>query len=159
VPPESVHAFTFYIFQQLNRWPLNGEEDYPRNLQALSAYLTPACRTSPREDYEYRRNNGELRNRVRGLYEIPGRGYGEDPGTRVKAVSDRDWLVTLELAADEYHGGEQVKRALVRYSIKVAKHDVDPERNPFGLVLDGYARPPQRIEIMNREGRRGKGEG
>ncbi|MBH8375415.1 DUF2895 family protein, partial [Pseudomonas aeruginosa] len=26
VPPASVYAFTFYIFQQLNRWPDNGEE-------------------------------------------------------------------------------------------------------------------------------------
>lgn len=30
VPPESVYAFTFYIFQQLHRWPTNGEEDYLR---------------------------------------------------------------------------------------------------------------------------------
>lgn len=44
VPPESVYAFTFYIFQQLHRWPTNGEEDYPRNIDALSAYLTPACK-------------------------------------------------------------------------------------------------------------------
>src|SRR3546814_18800579 len=39
VPPESVYAFAFYIFQQLNRWPTNGEEDYARNIHALSAYL------------------------------------------------------------------------------------------------------------------------
>ena len=37
VPPESVYAFTFYIWQQVQRWPTNGEEDYPRNLRALSA--------------------------------------------------------------------------------------------------------------------------
>mgnify|MGYP003644458338 CR=1 FL=1 len=43
VPPESVYAFTFYVFQQLNRWPSNGEEDYARNLHALSPYL-PFCR-------------------------------------------------------------------------------------------------------------------
>lgn len=43
VPPESVYAFSFYIWQQVQRWPTNGEEDYPRNLRALSAYLTPSC--------------------------------------------------------------------------------------------------------------------
>jgi len=43
VPPESVYAFTFYVFQQLNRWPTNGEEDYARNLRTLSPYFTPAC--------------------------------------------------------------------------------------------------------------------
>ena len=90
VPPESVYAFSFYIWQQVQRWPTNGEEDYPRNLRALSAYLTPSCRAFLQQDYEYRRASGELRQRVRGIYEIPGRGYGDDPATRVKVLSDRD---------------------------------------------------------------------
>ncbi|WP_129544570.1 PFL_4703 family integrating conjugative element protein [Serratia sp. 1D1416] len=146
VPPESVYTFAFYVFQQLNRWPTNGEDDYPRNLHALSAYLTPGCQAYLQQDYEYRRNNGELRQRVRGIYEIPGRGYGDNPGVRVRVLSPRDWLVTLDVSADEYFGSEQVKRALVRYPLKVTRLDVDPERNPFGLALDCYASTPQRIE-------------
>src|SRR5260370_38957858 len=43
VPPESVYAFAFYIFQQLNRWPTNREDDYPRNIHAHSAVPTPRC--------------------------------------------------------------------------------------------------------------------
>ena len=147
VPPESVYAFAFYIFQQLNRWPTNGEEDYPRNLKALSAYFTPGYRAYLQQDFETRRNAGELRHRVRGVYEIPGRGYGDDPASRVKVVSDHDWLVTLDISADEYYASEQVKRALARYAIRVVRQDVDPERNPFCLLLDCYANPPQRIEI------------
>jgi integrating conjugative element protein (TIGR03746 family) len=150
VPPESVYAVTFYVFQQMLRWPANGEEDYPRNLKALSAYLTPACRAYLQQDFETRRNNGELRQRVRGVYEIPGRGYGDDPGARVQVVSDHDWLVTLDISADEYYGSEQVKRALARYAIKVVRQDVDPERNPFGLLLDCYASVPRRIEIRGQ---------
>lgn len=146
VPPENVYTFAFYIFQQLNRWPTNGEDDYPRNLHALSAYLTPGCQAFLQQDYAYRRSNGELRQRVRGIYEIPGRGYGDDPATRVHVLSARDWVVTLDVSADEYFGSEQVKRALVRYPLRVARMDVDPERNPFGLALDCYASTPQRIE-------------
>ena len=116
VPPESVYAFTFYVFQ-----------------------------TFLRADYDYRRSTGELRQRVRGIYEIPGRGYGDDPTARVRTVSDRDWVVTLDITADEYYGAEQVKRALVRYPIKVTRVDVDPARNPFGLALDCYDGAPQRI--------------
>jgi integrating conjugative element protein (TIGR03746 family) len=145
VPPESVYAFSFYIFQQLNRWPTDGEQDYARNLQAISAYLTPACKAFLQQDYDYRRSTGELRERVRGVYEIPGRGYGDDPAGRVKAISRDDWRVTLDLSADEYYGAEQVKRALVRYSLKVVRLDIDPERNPFGLALDCYSQAPQRI--------------
>lgn len=162
VPPSSVYSFSFYIFQQLNRWPVNGEDDYSRNIQALSAYLTPSCQTFLQHDYEQRRNTGELRQRVRGIYEIPGRGYGDDPTSRVKVVSDQDWIVTLDVAADEYYGSEQVKRALVRYALKVARLDNDPERNPFGLVLDCYATPPQRITppaAVAPAGRSGSGLG
>ena len=61
VPPESVYAFTFYVFQTLNRWPTNGEEDYSRNLHTLSPYLTPSCQAFLRADYDYRRSTGELR--------------------------------------------------------------------------------------------------
>ncbi|GAE48609.1 PFL_4703 family integrating conjugative element protein [Xanthomonas arboricola] len=145
VPPESVYAFTFYVFQQLNRWPTNGENDYARNLHALSPYFTPACKGFLQADYDYRRNAGELRERVRGIYEIPGRGYGDNPGLRVRVVSERDWVVTLDISADEYYGSEQVKRALVRYLIKVVRADVDPTRNPFGLAIDCYDGAPQRI--------------
>lgn len=75
MPPSSVYAFTFYIFQQLNRWPDNGEEDYSRNLRSLRAYLTPACYTRLEHDFQVRRNGGELRERTRGVYELPGHGY------------------------------------------------------------------------------------
>ncbi|MBO9333129.1 TIGR03746 family integrating conjugative element protein [Achromobacter pulmonis] len=145
VPPESVYAFTFYVWQQLQRWPTNGDDDYPRNLHALSGYLTPACRAFLQQDYEYRRNAGELRQRVRGIYEIPGRGYGDNPAQRVRVVSDRDWIVTLDVTADEYYASEQVKRAFVRYPLKVTRMDVDPQRNPFGLAIDCYEGAPQRI--------------
>lgn len=145
VPAESVYAFTFYVFQNLNRWPKNGEDDYPRNIRALSAYLTPACKSFLDSDFAYRRDNGELRQRVRGVYEIPGRGYADEPTSRVRAISDNDWIVTLDISADEYYGGEMVKRALLRYAIKVARMDVDPEHNPFGLALDCYATRPERI--------------
>jgi hypothetical protein len=92
--------------------------------------LTPSCRAFLQQDYEFRRSNGELRQRVRGIYEIPGRGYGDDPATRVRTVSANDWIVTLDVSADEYLGAEQVKRALVRYALKVVRMDIDPERNP-----------------------------
>lgn len=151
VPPESIYAFTFYVFQQLNRWPTNGEEDYARNIQALSAYLTPVCRAFLDQDFATRRDRGELRQRVRGVYEIPGRGYGDTPLVRVKVISRDDWLVTLDLAADEYYSTEQVKRALVRFPIKVVRWDVDPQKNPFGLALDCYASPPERISLAQPE--------
>jgi len=147
VPPESVYAFAFYTWQKLQRWPSNGEEDYRRNQAALADYFTPACLTTLRKEYEQRRDAGELKQRVRGIYEIPGRGYGDRPTARVRSVSQRDWVVTLDVTADEYHGDQRVKRALVRYPLKVTRLDIDPARNPFGLAIDCYDGTPQRIAL------------
>ncbi|EIZ8586834.1 TIGR03746 family integrating conjugative element protein [Salmonella enterica subsp. enterica] len=148
IPPGQVYAFSFYIFQQLNRWPTNGEEDYPRNLSALTAYLTPACYTRLEEDYRQRRDRGELRDRVRGVYEIPGRGFHNK---RVQ-VPDRDhWTVTLDLTVDEYYRAEPVKRALVRYPLSIVRYDVDAEKNPWGLALDCFAGQAQKLEAATTE--------
>ena len=93
---------------------------------------------------------------MRGIYEIPGRGYGDDPASRVQVLSANDWIVTLDVSADEYLGSEQVKRALVRYALKVVRMDIDPEHNPFGLALDCYASAPQRIEAPQAPALAGK---
>ena len=66
---------------------------------------------------------------VRGIYEIPGRGYR---GDRVEIVDRDHWVIRLDLTADEYYHNEPVKRALVRYPLKVVRWDVNPELNPFG---------------------------
>lgn len=143
VPIPSVYSFAFYIFQQLNAWPKNGEVDYPAKINALSSYLTPACQDFLKTDAKKRSNSGELLGRVRVVYEIPGRGYQ----SKSVSVIDRDsWVVRLDLVADEYFHSEPVKRALVRYPLKVVRWGGDAERNPFGLALDCYDGVPQRLE-------------
>jgi integrating conjugative element protein (TIGR03746 family) len=147
VPPENVYAFAWYVWQQLQRWPVNGEEDYTKNIRSLSAYLTPGCKAFLQDDYSVRMKAGELRQRTRGIYELPGRSYGSAPTLRVKTISDRDWIVTLDVEANEYFGSEPVKRALIRYPLKVVRSDIDPEKNPFGLVIDCFDGAPERIAL------------
>ncbi|KLU13922.1 PFL_4703 family integrating conjugative element protein [Xenorhabdus griffiniae] len=145
IPAPGVYSFAFYIFQQLNAWPKNGAQDYPAKIYALSPDLTPACQDCLREDARTRADSGELLDRVRVVYEIPGRGFG----TRSVTVRDRDnWVVRLDLVADEYYHAEPVKRARVRYPLKVVRWEGDAERNPFGLALDCYDGMPQRLEAM-----------
>ena len=151
VPPENVYAFALYIFGQLNRWPSDGEQDYRRAIYGLQSYLTPACKAFLDGDYEYRKAAGELRQRVRGVYEILGRGYSEDPELRVKQLDRDSWLVKLDLNADEYYAAEPVKRVVVRYPLRVVRFDLDPERNKWGLALDCYQGTPQKISLPGGE--------
>lgn len=143
MPPPTVYSFAFYIFQQLNAWPKNGEVDYSAKINALSPYLTPSCQDFLKADAKKRGDAGELTDRVRVVYEVPGRGYQSQSVT----VQDRDhWIARLDVVADEYFHAEPVKRALVRYPLKVVRWEGDAERNPFGLALDCYAGVPQRLE-------------
>lgn len=151
VPPENIYAFALYIFGQLNRWPSDGEQDYRRAIYGLQSYLTPACKAFLDGDYEYRKAAGELRQRVRGVYEILGRGYSEDPELRVKQLDRDSWLVKLDLNADEYYAAEPVKRVVVRYPLRVVRFDLDAERNKWGLALDCYQGTPQKISLPGGE--------
>lgn len=159
IPPGTVYAFTFYIFQQLNRWPADGEADYRRNIVTLANYLTPSCKAFFEGDYKFRSANNELRKRVRGVYEIPGRGYTDDPTFRVKQLATDAWQVNLDLATDEYYGSETVKRTFVRYPIRVQRLDIDPEKNPWGMVLDCYTSAPMRIVKPDAAALAAKGDG
>jgi integrating conjugative element protein, PFL_4703 family len=152
IPPENAYAFTLYVFGQLNRWPNNGEEDYKKNIFALQSYLTPACRATLDQDYQQRRNAGELRNRTRGVYEILGRGFADDPAFRVQQLDKNTWKVNLDLQADEYYLAEPVKRAAVRFPLQVVRFDIDPALNPYGLALNcSSSSQPQALQIEEKQ--------
>lgn len=153
VPTSTVYSFGFYIFQQLNAWPKDGETDYPQKIAMLSPYLTPSCRAYFEKDAAYRTRLGELKDRSRVVYEIPGRGFSED---KVKVLDRDHWVIQLDLVADEYFNTEPVKRVTVRYPLKVERQDGDPEANPFGLVLDCYDGVPQRLEAANTGNKGGR---
>ncbi|ECT1022259.1 TPA: TIGR03746 family integrating conjugative element protein [Salmonella enterica] len=144
VPAPTVYSFGFYIFQQLNAWPKNGDADYPARIAQMSPYLTPGCQDFLNRDVKLRRTHDELRDRVRMVYEIPMLGYNSNS---VRETSRDSWVVNLDLVADEYYHAVLVKRALTRYPLRVVKWEGDPERNPFGLALDCYAGTPQRLQV------------
>ncbi|EMS9598295.1 TIGR03746 family integrating conjugative element protein [Salmonella enterica] len=144
VPSSTVYSFGFYIFQQLNAWPKNGDSDYPAKIAQMSPYLTPGCQDFLNKDVKLRRTHDELKDRVRMVYEIPMQGYNRNS---VRENSRDSWVVNLDLVADEYYHAVLVKRALTRYPLRVVKWEGDPERNPFGLALDCYAGTPQRLQV------------
>lgn len=153
IDPSNIYSYAFYIFQQLNSWPANGEVDYKRNINKLSSFMTPQCKTVLLNEYEERRVGGELRDRVRAIGEIDGRGINSfvknyQTGqfeSRVKILSDKAWIVTFDFYIDEYYKGEVVKRTMARYPLSVVKSDTDPEMNPWGLKLNCYASQPLKL--------------
>lgn len=148
VPPSTVYSFGLYIWQQINHWPKNGKVDYEANIKRYSAYLTPSCRRQLKQNYERRVNRSELKDRVRTLSEIPGHGYQSDDVT----VLDRDhWIVSLTAQINEYVHGMSVRNLPIQYDLRIVRADVDPESNPFGLQLDCFARPAQRLSLPGQD--------
>ena len=135
VPPATVYAFAFYIFQQLNRWPDDGSKDYGRAIFRIAPYVTARYRTDLIADMEHKARRGELAYRVRGVHEVPGHGYQE---RRVDVLGSGVWVVWLDLDLLESVKGMTVKQTNIRYPLRVVRHAVDPEANPWGLALDGF---------------------
>lgn len=150
VPPANVYAFAFYIFQQLNRWPEDGAQDYGRAIFRVSPYLTPRYRANLLTDLEQKGRQGELAYRVRGMQGIPGRGYEE---RRVDVLGEDAWIVWLDLDLLESVKGMTVKRTAIRYPLRIVRYAVDPEVNPWGLALDGFGgegpRRLTKLELAN----------
>ena len=136
VPAANVYAFAFYIFQQLNRWPDDGAEDYGKAIFRIAPYLTPAFRSQLITDMEAKGKQGELAHRVRSLQAIPDHGYEE---RRVDVLSKDVWVVWLDLELKESVKGMTIKQTTIRYPIRVVRYAVDAEANPWGLALDGFA--------------------
>ena len=148
VPPQSVYAFGFYIFQQLNRWAVNGEEDYWNRIHHLSAYLTPEFAEALKADFASKKGRRELQGRQRSVHEIPGRVY--EP-RRVTIESPDSWIVVLDLQIVETYQGETIKNTAVRYPLRIVRYDVDAEKNSFGLALAGFETAPERL-VAEQEG-------
>ena len=136
VPPANVYAFAFYIFQQLNHWSEDGAQDYGKAIFRISPYVTPRYRADLIADMELKGKQGELAYRVRGVQEVPGHGYEE---RRVDVLAAGVWVVWLDIDLFESVKGMTVKKTTIRYPLRVVRLSVNPEANPWGLALDGFA--------------------
>jgi integrating conjugative element protein (TIGR03746 family) len=136
VPTPNVYAFALYTWQQVNRWPSDGTQDYPAAIYRFTPYLTPRFREELLADMHRRARAGELDERVRGVQEIPGHHFDFN---RVDPKGEGVWVVWLDLAVEEHYRRTRVKETQVRYPLRVVRLDVDKALNPFGLALDGFA--------------------
>ncbi len=119
----------------------------------LSPYLTPSCQAFLRARLRLPPARRAAQ-RGAGIDEIPGRGYGDDPTARVRMVSDRDWVVTLDISADGTTAPNRSSAPWCATPSRSRAWTSIPPRNPFGLVLDCYEGTPQRISARSRRARR-----
>lgn len=145
--PFNIYAFGYYIFQQVNNWPVEGVSDYKEQINRLSCYITPRFKGELERDYEQRLKRHEL-NRTRALQEMPERPYTDK---RVYVESGDSWISFYDVNVKETFRSEIVKDIFVRYPVRIVRWDVDPECNLWGLALDGFYKNPKRLEGNQQE--------
>lgn len=142
VRPANVYTFTYYVFQQLNRWPMNGAVDYGEAIFRLSPYLTPGYREQLIQELALKGERGELVYRTRSV-----EAEHADADSQVQILDQHSWQVDLDLRLVESVRGMTVKETAIRYPIRVVRQPIDPELNPWGLALDGFVEPgPKRLQ-------------
>ena len=140
--PFNIYAFGYYIFQQMNNWPVKGIDDYKKQIDRLSCYITPKFKGALELDYQKKKRLHEL-NRTRALQEIPDRPYS---AKSVYVESDDSWVALYDVNVKETFRSEIVKDIFLRYQIRIVRWDTDPECNLWGLALDGFYRKAKRLE-------------
>lgn len=149
VPPPTVYAFAYYMMQQLNRWPENGEVDAGKNIYRLAPMLTDECKVTLQKELDLKSKRGELSLRTRTFTELPGAGY-EDK--RVEKIGKNNkWWVQIDSEIEERQNGILIKKVPIRYTLKVIAVKADYEQNPWNLAIDCFdpERPPRKLELQD----------
>ncbi|MCF6231112.1 MAG: TIGR03746 family integrating conjugative element protein [Gammaproteobacteria bacterium] len=135
-------AYTFAkdIFMTLQQWDSNGEKDYEKNRFDLRAFITPQYHQQIKNSIAERFDNNELQGRTRIVTMAPGAAFSEQV---VKIHGSDSWTVYLDLRVREFIDLRQVKEAYVRYPIRVVRHTISREFNPWQLALDGFSDTPE----------------
>lgn len=143
VPKAFVYSFAFYIWQQVNDWQVNGETDYPNNIKAMSAFLTPNFQLTLQHDANSRFEHGELQERLRSVVGNNGSSYHVSD---VEVLGHHTWVVHLTMRLTERLNvnAKAVKSVVIHYALRVVKSDRNAIKNPWGLALDGFQTSPER---------------
>ena len=150
IPEPNVYTFANHIFQQLQRWPADGNQDYQHNIYRLQYFLTPRYQDALTNDYQRKYSRGELKGTQRYGQVVSGHVYEED---RVETIADNAWIVYLDYEISELVGGMRTKQVEIRFPMRVVRYDIDREKNRWGLALDGYpdGLSPRRLEDIRAE--------
>ena len=145
--PYNVYSYGLYIWQQINSWPVSGEEDYKKNIERLSCYITPKFKAELLQDYNDKGRRAELK-RTRYIQEMHGRGYQPE---RVFIESKDSWVAYYDIGIKESYRGQKIKDIYARYPLRIVRMDANPECNPWALAIDGIYEKPKRIEVRETE--------
>lgn len=142
IPNPLIYSFAYELWQELNYWPDESGQDYPKNLHTYAAYLMPPFQAELLQEYAELRATGQVQ-RQRFIQGVSGAAY--EP-SHVKKISNDTWEVDLSMHLMEYKNNQPVKDVEILYPLKITRRDVSESDNPYGLAIAGYVSPPVRLK-------------
>jgi len=133
IPPSYVYAFSKIMMESLNFCPEDCARDYPKNLETLRSYLTPACF----EDLamHHQRNTSLYQHRTRQLLPVGEEIFDPEKVTRL----DKDvWEVRVEYLLEEHVVGVETRRRRYYYPLRIVHRRLPVNLNPYQLAFDCY---------------------
>lgn len=145
IPKPLIYSFAYQVWQEINHWPQNGEQDYAKALRTYQAYVTPSFQATLADDDQALSRLGQLQ-RQRTLQGID----AFDPSS-VTALTNHSWQVNLTLHLTEYQNHQVVKSIDMLYPLKVVQISTSEQQNPYGLALAGFVHEPTRLKTYAEE--------
>jgi integrating conjugative element protein (TIGR03746 family) len=140
IPDPLIYSFAYEVWQELNYWARDIGEDYQKNIRAYGSYLTPAFKAELLEDDTHLKASGQEQ-RIRYLQGLNGAAY---ESANVKKLGHDTWEVDLKMRLTEFKNNQIVKDIEIIYPLRVARINVSPQNNPYGLALAGFVSEPER---------------
>ena len=132
----NIYAFVNSTMRAVYRWEENGTVDFGKRIRELEYRFTQEFKEQLLSELNRKEVRGELRNRARYVLERPGFEVYRDE--YVVSYPDDSWLVWLDLEIVERTANVEAKRTTVRYPFRVVRVNISPEKNAWGLAIDGY---------------------
>ena len=111
-------------------------------LTGMGAYLTADFRQSLLAEYQQLKAADHL-DRTRTVQTLA---TLTEQAAQVKALTANSWEVDLDVLLIEHAGPMVVKKARLRYPLKIVRFAVSHKFNPYGLAIAGYVRAPERLQ-------------
>jgi len=142
IPLSMIYSFAYEIWQELNYWADEAENNYQKNIQTYWSYLTPQFKDILLNDYSDLQGTGQIQ-RIRYLQGPSGAAF--DP-TNIKKIGNNTWEVDLKMRLTEYKNNQVVKDVEILYPLKVTHVNASPQNNPYGLAIAGFVSEPKRLK-------------
>ncbi|MEE8059930.1 MAG: DUF2895 family protein [Pseudomonadales bacterium] len=143
IPAPTAWGFAITTWQMTRRCSTNCAINEPDNIKTAKyfALVSGAMYADLMNNFNQRKAQSRVNGRTRELT-LAQKVYSSDYTRPYKT----GWEVIVDLRVKETVNNSKIKDTVIRYYLYVVNDSSDSNRNPWGLTLDGYTRPPVRVD-------------